>query len=212
MKKKCYGDIQRQITALIPIVKLCITLTAEVEKTKKKLTILPQELENLTKQANYLLSKTSQKNGLNSFAELQEMEFRLDSFVDDLETVFSNLTVLDGNLKNVVSLKEKLEAIQEERIDGITPERIYKLLEKQQRSRHRNQVSSSEKPKSNNFLVNINNNIWQKIFKLGHRLRDPKVVFSLAIIASLSIGWTAGYHSSLGVSVSENETVEATKN
>ena len=34
MKKKCYGNIQRQVTSLVPIIEFCLALKAEVELTE----------------------------------------------------------------------------------------------------------------------------------------------------------------------------------
>ena len=211
MKKKCYRDIQRQVTCLIPIMEFCIALIAETELTKNKLNTLPKKLENLKKQLDSFNFKPSQNSIYTSPTQLREMEFKMDSLVDDIEVVFTSLAIFDSKLKNVIALKEKFEAIQQERIDGITPERVYKLLEKQQRSQYDSFISSSEIPQ-NNFLLSINNKIWQKIFNFCYKFPKRKTVFSLAIIASLSLGWAAGYHSSINVRPSENETVEATKN
>lgn len=211
MKKKCYKNIQRQLSCLIPIIESCLSLTPEIEPIKNKLNLLPGELENLKNKANSFSINSAQSNLAASSAELQKMEFELDSLVDDIELVFTSLFIFNGKLKNVAILREKLEAIQEERIDSITPERIYKLLEKQRRSRHQEFISSSKFQKNKNSLGNLKNNIWQKVIDLSHKFYDPKIAVSVAILASLSLGWIAGYYSSSNIRLNETRTVEAAK-
>ncbi|MGL6341235.1 MAG: hypothetical protein ACRC80_19100 [Waterburya sp.] len=226
MKKIYYGNIQRQVTSLIPIIELYITLIKEIEQTKNKLNILPVELKSLKKQADLLNLKSAHKSADDLQPELEQTEFKLDSLVDDLDEVFINLVTFECKLKNIIALRERLEAIQEERINGLTPERIYKLLEKQkQRSEAMPSSLSSED----------NNLIKQKLINFGNKLRDyhkdtlrkwlchafgdypkgtlrdRKTAVSLAIIASLSLGWIAGYHSSTNVTLNDNETVETTQ-
>jgi hypothetical protein len=204
MKKICSKDIHRQITSLIPIIELCMTLTTSIEQTNNKLNILPEELEKLREQANFLKSKSSQNPSPALLSQLQETEFELDSLVDDLDKILLDLISFDGKLKNIIALKERLEAIQEERINGLTPERIYKLLEKpKELSLQANSKNTSEfnKKQSGN---------WKK-FKLTDKLRHPKVAVSMALFAALSLGWMAGYHSSVNVELNNNEAVEATK-
>jgi hypothetical protein len=130
MKKICSKDIHRQITSLIPIIELCMTLTTSIERTNNKLNTLPEELEKLRKKANFLKSRSSEKPTLALLSQLEQTEFELDSLVDDLDRVLLDLIGFDRQLKNIIALKERLEAIQEERINGLTPERIYKLLAK----------------------------------------------------------------------------------
>ena len=210
MKKKCYRDIQRQVICLIPIIESCIALTVETELTKNKLDTLSEELENFKQQTNYLNLESAQNHDFTSVTEIEDVEFKLDSLINDLELVFTSLATFDDRLKNVVVLKEKLEALQEERLYNITPERIHKLLEKQQQLRNQKNISSSESHK-NNTTENSNSSIWQKVVKLKYKLGDWQIAFGFAIIASLSFGWLAGYHSSTDVRVDKNKTVEATQ-
>lgn len=208
MKKKCSEDLQRQLTSLIPIIEPCLSLTAEIELTKNKLALLPREVESLKKQANCLDRKSAQNNVPNSSTKLQEMEFKLDSLVDDLETVFVSLATFDNKLKNVVALKEKLEAVQEERIDKLTPERIYKLLEKQKRSPGEAPILLSE---LDNKILSSNSglNIKQKVINFfGDRFCKRKTAVCLTIVASLFVGWFAGYQSSTNVRLDNNEAIE----
>lgn len=204
MKKVCHKNIQRQVTSLIPIVELYITLIAEVEQTLAQLNVLPGELSNLQKQSNLLRLKSFQNSTSTEDLELQlqQTEFILDSLVDDLDEVSTNLVTFESKLKDVIVLKERLEALQIERINGLTPERIYKLLEKhQQRSLQSDSVLTKKEP----------NTGWQKLGDLGHKLRERKIVTTLAIVASLSLGWIGGYHSSINVNSNGDRTVETTE-
>lgn len=205
MKKKYHQNIQRQISCLIPILESCLSLTPEIEPIKHKLKLLPDKLEKLKSRTNILNKGLAKYNFYTSASELQKIEFELDSLVDDLELILTNLFIFNGKLKNVAILKEKLEAIQEERINGLTPERIYKLLEKQQ-SQLQQSVPSAKSAKKH-FKKNFNSNIWQKIFDFSYKFCDRKIAFSLAIIASLSLGWIAGY-SSGSIRPDEAQTVE----
>jgi hypothetical protein len=202
MKKIGYGNIQRQVTSLIPIIELYISLITDIEQTKNKLNILPAELKNLKKQSNLLNIQSWQKSANDLQPELQQTEFQLDSLVDDLDEVLINLVTFECKLKNVIALKERIEAIQEERINGLTPERIYKLLEKQKQQEEENNSTS---PKKNNNITQ------QKLIKFGSKLRDRKTAVSFAIVVSLSLGWIAGYQAATNNQINENKTVEATQ-
>jgi hypothetical protein len=48
---------------------------------------------------------------------------------------------------------------------------------------------------------------WKK-FKLNDKLRQPKVAVSIALFASLSLGWIAGYNSAINVDLNDNQAVE----
>jgi hypothetical protein len=210
MKKIYYGNIQRQVTSLIPIIELNITLITAIEETKNKLNILPNELKSLKKQADLLNLKSAQKSADDLQSEFQQAEFKLDSLVDDLDEVFINLVTFECKLKNIIALRERLEAVQEERINGLTPERIYKLLEKQKQ--HSEAMRSGLSTEDNHTLTKKDNNfLQQKLINLGNKLRDRQIAVSLAIIASLSLGWIAGYHSFTNVTLNDNGAVETTK-
>jgi hypothetical protein len=208
MKKIYYGNIQRQITSLIPLIELYITLLTEIELTKNKLNILPAELKSLKKQANFLSLKSDQKSADDLQPELQQAEFNLDSLVDDLDEILINLVTFECKLKNVIALKERLEALQEERINGLTPERIYKLLEKQKQRSETMPLGLS--PENNSTLTKKDNNFSrQKLINFGNKLRDRKIAVSLAIVVSISLGWIAGYSSATNDHFNDNKTVEA---
>jgi hypothetical protein len=204
MKKICSKDIHRQITSLIPIIELCMTLTTSIERTNNKLNTLPEELEKLRKQANFLKSRSSEKPTLALLSQLEQTEFELDSLVDDLDKILLDLIGFDRKLKNIIALKERLEAIQEERINGLTPERIYKLLE---RPRERSLQADS---KNNSKLKTEESDNWKKK-NLNDKLRHPKIAVSIALFAALSLGWMAGYHSSVNLELNNNKAVESTK-
>ena len=94
----------------------------------------------------------------------------------------------------MLSLEERLEAIQEEIIKGITPERIYKLLE-QQRS-----LKAELAPKARNFK-----DFWQKIVNYRH---TRKIAVSTAVFAG-TIFFTA-YNSPTEPQVIESTIIEET--
>lgn len=203
MKQQCYKNIQRQVNSLIIIIEFCIALTKETELIQIKLNTLPSKIEELSEQVDYLNFIVTQKNSFALKKDIEAIEFKIDSLVDDLDIIFVNLFAFNSKLKNVIALREKLEAIQEQRIDFITPEKIYKLLAKEQRHlQDRECISTSKLPK---------NNIWQKARGWSHNLREPKTAIVLVIIASLSLGWTVGYHSSTNLKLNDNQTVESTK-
>lgn len=184
MKKISHQDFKRQITNLIPIVEMYIPLIEEVEKSQKKLNTLPSQLEKLKQRLELLKHESSSANSYNSSSQIQETEFELDFLVDDLEGILVHLTSFDCQLKNLVALKERLEAVQEERIGGFTPERIYRILE-------RRQQLLDDKPltRTNNLL-----NLWQKIvnYKYLKKLAMTTAIaagtiFCFSIISYLSI-------------------------
>lgn len=210
MGKICYINIQRQITSLIPIIENCISLIEEVDRTKSELNLLPTELESLKEQADFLQARSSQQSELDWQSALQETEFKLDSLVDDLDGILVYLASFQYKLKNIVSLREKLEAIQEERIDGITLERIYKLLKKQPRSLIVSSLQSSNTQKSAS-KKNQNKIGWSKIFAINDKFRSKKIAITVAFIASLSLGWIVGYYSSTSFKLTEKNVIEKNK-
>jgi hypothetical protein len=164
---------------LIPITELYIASIADVEQINNQLNILPAELEALQQQAGILDLKSGRESTDDLASQLQQTEFILDSLVDDLDRVSTNFTAFEYKLKNIMALKERLEALQAERVDDLTPERIYKLLEKE-----RQKSAQVEKE------PNIN---WQKLQNLKHSFTKRKLALSLAIVATLSLSWAGGY-------------------
>ena len=207
MKKICKKNLQRQITNLIPIIEIYTALIGEIEQTKNQLHILPGELDRLKKQADYLKTKTTQQSEKNLQSEFQNIEYNLDSLVDDLERISLDLANFDVKLKNAIVLKEKLEAIQEERIDGLTPERIYKLLEKQKRSLQEDFILPAESYNTS-LLTKSPIPLKQKKSNFGDGFSKQKMTVAITIIASLFLGWFAGYHSSTNVRLENNEAIE----
>ena len=131
MKNICHQNVKRRVNSLFPIVELYIDLTADVEKISKQLNVLPAELEILQHQADLLNLKSAQNFTKDSELQLQQTEFILDSLVDDLDRISNSFGAFEYKLNNIMALKERLEALQEERVHGLTPEKIYKLLEKE---------------------------------------------------------------------------------
>ncbi|WP_036488433.1 hypothetical protein [Myxosarcina sp. GI1] len=187
MKQNQRKNTQRQIADLIPIIELCLPLIKKLNKTQDKLKFLPTELELLQNQAKLIdleMSLEESRNLADSDSQLisETNEFELDSIVNDLEGIFIYLTTLDDGLKNLLALKERLEAIQEERIDSLTPERVYKLLEKQQENLQ-NKTNLQSGSKSNRFQK-----VWQKIVDYRPSKKLIKVsVITTGIILSFSL-------------------------
>ena len=133
MCKNQRQDFQRQLSDLIPIVELCLPIVEDTNKTNIKLISLLNELEKIKKQAKSLQTKASledikKSTNYSTNVQLKTTEFAIDSLVDDLEEVFAYLNSQNHKLNNFLALKERFEAVQEERINGITSERIYNLL------------------------------------------------------------------------------------
>lgn len=151
MKKIQHQNIQHQIANLITIIELYLPVIEEINKTQSKLSFLPNELEKLQNISAILEGETANKSNSESsnhqIIQLQETEFQLDSLVNDLEGIFIYLNTFENKLKNLLVLEERLEALQEARIEGITPERISKLLEQQRSHKTAKPVSKSEKLK-----------------------------------------------------------------
>jgi hypothetical protein len=185
MKQLHQKQLQGQVESLILIIELCLPFRSQIETTQGKFNILPDELRQLKQQLQWLQEERSQNYLLES--QVQETEFKLDFLTNDLEGILINLTILKDKINNLVVLKERLEALQEERIDSLTSERIYKLLEKQQSSR--SQVSENE-PETKK--QNVERHWWKNLTK---KLNKQTLV-SLSIISSLTLGWIAGYCSS----------------
>jgi hypothetical protein len=156
-------DLQRQLADLIPIIELCIPIIKDTNETKIKLLSLSIEIEKLKERAEKLQIKSSLEDNeklasRSTNAQLETTEFAIDSLVDDLEEVFAYLTSQNHKLNNFLALKERFEAVQEERIDGITPERIYNLLEKKQLQQERDRDTKPIK-------ANPVQQLWQKTAK-----------------------------------------------
>lgn len=187
MKQNQRKNTQRQIADLIPIIELCLPLIKKLNATQNKLKFLPTELELLKNQAELLdleMSLEQFQESANSDSKLlsETNEFELDSIVDNLEEIFIYFTTLDGELKNLLALKERLEAIQEERIDNLTPERVYKLLEKQQEN------LQNKTDRESSITPNQFQEFWQKIIKYRPSKKLIKVsVITTGIILSFSL-------------------------
>ena len=187
MKQNQRKNTQRQIADLIPIIELCLPLIKKLNATQNKLKFLPTELELLKNQAELLdleMSLEQFQESADSDSKLlsETNEFELDSIVDNLEEIFIYFTTLDGELKNLLALKERLEAIQEERIDNLTPERVYKLLEKQQEN------LQNKTDRESSITPNQFQEFWQKIIKYRPSKKLIKVsAITTGIILSFSL-------------------------
>lgn len=203
MKKIGHKNLQRQVSNLIPMVKLYVNSIADLEQIHTKINLLPADLKNLQQQADLLEQKSDHKSTDDIEAHVQQTEFQLDSLIDDLDRVSADVVTFEHKLKNIIALKERLEAMQEERINGLTPERIYRLLAKQQQHELEENNSTSKRQ-------NMSQIIGQKLIGLGSTLSDRKVIISLTMVVSLFLGWGAGYHSSINARADGDttETIE----
>lgn len=195
-------NLQRQIADLIPLLEICLPLIKQIDRTQGKLKLLPVELEQLKEYAELLNLKPSLEKPQNSDSAesslrspIEATHYKLDSIVDDLEGILVYLTNLDCQLKNVLALKERLEAVQEERIDGITPDRIYKLLEKQQ------QLKSQDKYANSPTKTIRLRRVWQKLLNYKY---SKKIAITTAITTVIIISFSVIFNTS-----SEKRSIES---
>ena len=121
--------------------------------------------------------------------------------VDDLDRVSTNFAAFEYKLKNIMVLKQRLEALPAERVHGLTPERIYKLLEKERQKLSPAENTSGKKTQKFS---------WRKLINLGFGFGDPKLAVLIAVVASLSLSWLGGY--SFGkLQETDSKTVETVK-
>lgn len=207
MKQNQRKNTQRQIADLIPIIELCLPLIKKLNATQNKLKFLPTELELLQNQAKLIDLEMSLEESRSADSVSQPIsetnEFELDSIVNDLEGIFIYLTTLDNGLKNLLALKERLEAIQEERIDSLTPERVYKLLEKQQENLQ-NQTNLQSGSKSNRFQK-----VWQKI--IDYR-PSKKLIKVSAITTGIILSFSLIYNSAIEYQSVERDVQQKQEN
>ena len=184
-------NIQRQIADLIPIVEHCLPLIERTEQMQEKLKTLPADLEQLKKftYCSKLKSSPKSKSLIEdvSFISVETTEYKLDSLVDDLEGILNYLAAIEYQINDVLALKERLEATQEERIDGITPERIYKLLDKQRAIEETTNHQSSIK-------ANRLQKTWQKI--INYR-PSQKLIKVSAITTGIILSFSLFYYSAI---------------
>ena len=215
MKETSYKNVHRQITNLISLIELCIPFTEEIDRTKVRLNFLPSKLEYLKKQAEYLKEKTSYsvntKDSIDhsdraiiadsyNLWEIENTELELDFLVTSLEDTLNYLESLKKQIEDLVVLKERVEALQEERLIGITPERIYKLMEKQRLENSKNLNDESSAPK----------NYFERI---RHKISDHKysktIAKTTAIAAGIILCFSVGSYSSIKYQLNESNTVQS---
>lgn len=223
MKETSYKNVHRQITNLISLIELCLPFTEEINQTKARLNFLPGKLEYLKRQAEYLNEKISYsvdtKDSIsiyysdrvaeakphrvsiaNSYSlwEIEDAELELDFLVTNLEDTLNYLERLKKQIEDLVVLKERVEALQEERLVGITPERIYKLIEKQQlESLALNDKSSAKR----NYFARIRH-------KIADYKYSKKIAKTTAIAAGVVLCFSLGSYSSIRYQINENNTVK----
>ncbi|MGF1588083.1 MAG: hypothetical protein ACFCU7_02375 [Pleurocapsa sp.] len=212
MKKTSPKNIQRQIANLIPLIELCLAFGKEANKAQAKLNALPAKMERLKKQAELLEDEMSAQGypdlpivegkrfGSASRSPVEETELELDFLVNDLDKVLVDLTGFKYQISNLIVLRERVEALQEERLENITPERIDKLLAKQ----HQQKLwpeTSSQQPSNNHRLQKL----WQKI--AGDR-RYHKLATSTAIVGGLIFCLSAVSYTSMKYQIIERGNIE----
>ena len=205
MKKIRHQNLQRQITNLISIVEMYIPLIEEIEQSKHKLSALPTELDSLKQQLEFLKLQSSQTNLYDSQnflpSPIKETDSKLDFLVDDLEGIFVYLTTFESKLKNLLVLKERLEAVQEERIGGFTPERIYRLLERKEQNSQPDNI-----PSHKNFR---SQSLWQKIANYKY---SKKLAIGTAFISGTILFFSMVSYSSMNQqSINDNTAPEVKK-
>ncbi len=205
MKKISHQNLQCQITNLISIVEMYIPLIEEIDKSKKKLSALPTELDNLKQQLEFLKLQSSQTNFYDSQnsvlpSPIKETDSKLDFLVDDLEGIFVYLTTFESKLKNLIVLKERLEAVQEERIGGFTPERIYRLLERKEQNSQPDNI-----PSYKNFR---SQSLWQKIVNYRY---SKKLAMSTAFISGIILFFSMVSYSSMNQQSIQSNTAQEIK-
>jgi hypothetical protein len=207
MKETSPKNTQRQVANLIPTLELLIPLLKEVNKTQNNLSSLPKQLEYLKEQEQYFKLKASSqdldmrhvaKELLHSAGNFktEDIEIKLDFLVSDLESTLLNLLVLKDRISDLVVLRERVEALQEERLDNITPERIYKLLEQQNSSGYSEKSSSSDNPVKK---------LWHKLTCYKH---FPKITKGMAITTGIILCFSAVSYSSMESQINETNTTQ----
>lgn len=212
MKETRYKNIRRQIDNSICLIELYLPLIEKLDRTKNQLGFLPSKLEYLKKQARLLKPRASSVNTENPANysdrievadsdarwEIDDTELELDFVVDSLEETLICLDSLKQQIGDLVVLRERVEALQEERLDSITPERIYKLLERQQSQNSEQEIQRS--PSARNYFRRI----WQEI---ADRQYSAKIAKSTAIVTGLILCFGLG-SLSLMYQTEENNTVK----
>ena len=205
MKKISHQNLQCQISNLISIVEMYIPLIEEIDKSKQKLSALPTELDNLKQQLEFLQLQSSQTNFYNSQnsvvpSSIKETDSKLDFLVDDLEGIFVYLTTFECKLKNLIVLKERLEAVQEERIGGFTPERIYRLLERKEQNSQPDNIPSHKNFRSQSW--------WQKIANYKY---SKNLAISTVFVSGTILFFSMVSYSSMNQQSIDNNTVQEIK-
>ena len=210
MKETHHRNTQRQIANLIPMIELCLPLMEEVDRTRSNLSCLTERLEYLQKQAQHLnlqapladperLGDRTELTDRDRPLKIEDTEFELDFLVNNLENTLLNLVVLKDSISNVVVLKERVEALQEERLDNITPERIYKLLEKQQ------QQSYSNLDDASSSRENPLKRLWHKAVNYKY---FPRIIKGTAITTGIILCFSIGFYSSMEHQINETNNTQ----
>ena len=151
---------------------------------------MKQKLEFLKLESSTTISDAS----LSQVRE-KELDVDLDFLVDDLEEILVHFTSFDRQVKNAIASKERLEAIQTERINGFTPERFYKILQRRQ------QLSSNFPDNIPLTKISRFQNWWQKI--VNYEFSQKLVITTVSISGIILLFSTISY---LTINQQSNET------
>ena len=199
MKKTRHKSLQRQIDSLIPIVELILPAIEEFDSTRKEFSFLSDKLDCLKQQRKYLQTEPSfVKCDADLELQIDKAEFEVDSLVDDLEKILRHFNTVNIQLNNLLVLKERLEAVQEELVEDLTPERIYKLLRKQR-------IKNSNRSSDLKLKLNYVRHLWQNTIK--DKLAN-KAVSSIAIASTVLLSIGAVYYYSVKAQDAKNNSLQ----
>lgn len=201
MKNLRRQNLQRQIKSLIPIVERCLPVAEEMTKTQEEFGTLPEDLEYLKRQIEAFGRDESSivLNRSPSFIQQEsEIELNLDVLITNLEETFLRLAIVKHKIDDLIVLRERLEALQEERIDCLTPERIYELIEIQ---RQKTQVCDRNK-------TSTTGDRFAKLRQNFANYRHKNLVLCGVFVISSLLGWSAFNYSSTNVGETESNFTE----
>lgn len=114
------SSLQRQIENLTAIIELWVPVLEEMKTLQRSLEDLPVSLEHLRQQLNAINQDKLQlqknqppETQLQKTSQFKKLEPKLQISAASLEAALPQLVVLEKKIKNLIALKERLEALQE---------------------------------------------------------------------------------------------------
>jgi predicted nucleic acid-binding Zn-ribbon protein len=114
-------QLQTAIDNLALILKLWIPVLAEIKKMNQALETLPNNLSLLQSQINklnqanaYIKKNTLPQERLEQIRQLQGFELKLQALTNNVEGELPQLIKLEEKIGNLISLREKVEALQDQ--------------------------------------------------------------------------------------------------